>query len=53
MNLYGASWTAQYFLPLVRAGRSKRIIYVSSAVGSIGLGLYVAVRRWRHLVRLT
>ena len=41
VNLYGAIYTALAFLPLVKLGREKKIIYVSSSLGSLQLNLYV------------
>ncbi|GAA5833096.1 hypothetical protein JCM11251_006515 [Rhodosporidiobolus azoricus] len=35
-NLYGAIFTVQYFLPLLRKGRGKQIFVVSSLVASFG-----------------
>lgn len=39
VNLIGQTHCVAHFLPLFRASQAKRIVYVSSGAGSIGLGL--------------
>lgn len=51
VNLFGSMYSVQAFLPLVRAGRSKRINYVSSVAGSIGSAVYAPPSPAGSLVR--
>ena len=39
VNTWGAIFVAQVFLPLLRLGEQKKIVYTSSALGSTGLAL--------------